>query len=58
MAKHPSPNSCPDDQPGIYSPVSYHPSIGRDMSIVTGIDTDLRNTYEKIVTKLLLFTHR
>ena len=39
-----------------YSPVSNHPSIGRDMSIVTGIDTDLLDTYEKIVTQLLLFT--
>lgn len=39
-----------------YSPVSNHPSIGLDMSIVTGIDTDLQDIYEKIVTQLLLFT--
>ncbi|MEH2375399.1 hypothetical protein [Nostoc sp.] len=44
MAKHPSPNSCPDDEP-----VSNHPSIGRDISIVTGIDTDFQDIYEKIV---------
>ncbi|MCC5659928.1 hypothetical protein LC608_23710 [Nostoc sp. XA010] len=50
MANHLSPNSCPDHEPGIYSPVSNNHSIGRDMLIVTGIDTDLRNTYEKIVT--------
>ncbi|MEH2284118.1 MAG: hypothetical protein V7K90_22810 [Nostoc sp.] len=45
MAKHPSPNSCPDDEPGIYSPVSNHPSIVRDIWIVTGIDTDLEDIY-------------
>ncbi|WP_428850575.1 hypothetical protein [Nostoc sp. ChiQUE02] len=32
-----------------YSPVSNHPSIGRDMPIVTGIHTDLKDICENRV---------
>ncbi|MEH2174179.1 hypothetical protein [Nostoc sp.] len=44
----PIPEYCPDREPGIYNPVSNHPSISRDMLIVTEIDTDLEDIYRKM----------
>ncbi|BAY70268.1 hypothetical protein ACN23B_23370 [Anabaena sp. FACHB-709] len=35
-----------------YNLVSNEPSISRDMSIVTGIDTDLNDIYEQIILNI------